>query len=107
MMFDNNGNYHKGTIDGIFEIWSKSNGEENCAVDHFRQDFLDDVWDFAYSLTYKDKTKGKGVRKFLDKNKELREERGRHQRFAAECLLKTVCYLLDRINRKERYGRYY
>lgn len=107
MMFYNDGNYDKQTIDTIFDIWCEDNNKEKYSCNHLSQDFLDDMWEFAYSLTYKDKRKGKSVRSFLDKNKELKEERGRHEDFAGRCLLKTLCYLLDRIDKKERFGGYY
>ena len=107
MMFENDGEYDKILVDIIFDVWCDDKGKDKSKYNHLSQDFLDDMWDFAWKLTYDHPRKGKKVREFLTKNKELKEERGKHEYFAAKCLLKTLCYLLDRIDKKERYGRYY
>lgn len=107
MMFDNDGEYRKEIVDTLLEIWCEDKGYDKSSYSHFNREFLDGVWDFTWKLTYEDKQKGKGVRNFLTNNKKLRDERGRHEIYAAKCLLKTLCYLIDRIERKERYGKYY
>jgi len=106
-MFNNDGDYNKEIINAFFEMWCEDFSKDPNEYHHLSDEFLDFVWDKTYSITYKDERKGKKVRNFLETNKKLKEERGRHSDFAGRCLLKTLCNLIDRIERKESYGGYY
>lgn len=107
MMFKNDGDYNKEIINIFFEMWCEDFDKNPSDYNHLSDEFLDFIWNKTHIITYDDERKGKKVRAFLEENKKLKEDRGYHSEFAGRCLLKTLCNLIDRIERKESYGGWY